>query len=408
MEAVNAVLPPGSGAVLSALADATGVDVDLLAGGGGSASYGGLLRPLTVAAAIFALTGGAAGLVMLFWRLVNYAAQELRAALTCSVSLDNGDASYRWVARYLQERGLLTYDANLKCAVKATEGSWLTALFYAEKGAQSRPALEYTPSATRGSSFEHAGRSFWLTISEAEPRTVGEERTVHTPATLTLSLWGTDNQPIKDLIAACVDYNQEKESSLLNIYELHPWGIGWVKATAKQPRGVDGMIMDLNKHGEDIGDALLDDMRQFRAPETVGYYQSIGVPYRRGYLLHGPAGNGKSSLICAIAAQLKMDICFLSLGQVHGDEHLGRVVNEVPANSILLLEDIDATFVGRELVANHRRCTFSGLLNALDGVKTKEGRVLFITTNHPERLDPALTRPGRCDVSVYLDQASDS
>lgn len=78
-------------------------------------------------------------------------------------------------------------------------------------------------------------------------------------------------------------------------------------------------------------------------------------------------------------------------------------------NIILLLEDIDATFVGRESQRRRRGgCTFSGLLNALDGVKTKEGRVLFITTNHPERLDPALTRPGRCDVSVFLDQASDS
>jgi len=308
----------------------------------------------------------------------------------------------------LQERGLLTYDANLRCAIKQAEGSWVTAIFKT-KDDKGKPDIEYTPSATRGSRFTHAGTTFWLSIRESDPRTVGESREVHTPATLTLLVWGTDNQPIKDLIAACVDYNLEKESSLLNIYELHPWGIGWVKATAKQPREMDTMIMDLNKHGEPIGDALIEDIRQFRAAETVGYYQSIGVPYRRGYLLHGPAGNGKSSLVCAIAAQLKLDICFLSLGQVHGDEHLARMVNEVPANSILLLEDIDATFVGRESQRRRRGgCTFSGLLNALDGVKTKEGRVLFITTNHPERLDPALTRPGRCDVSVFLDQASDS
>jgi len=68
MEAVNAVLPPGSRAVLSALADATG-------DAGGASAYGGLLKYLMVAAPIFLLTGGAAGLAVAFWRLVHYAGQ---------------------------------------------------------------------------------------------------------------------------------------------------------------------------------------------------------------------------------------------------------------------------------------------------------------------------------------------
>lgn len=44
--------------------------------------------------------------------------------------------------------------------------------------------------------------------------------------------------------------------------------------------------------------------------------------------------------------------------------------------------------------------TFSGLLNAIDGVASQEGRLFFMTTNHIEKLDPALIRPGRCDVKV--------
>ena len=50
--------------------------------------------------------------------------------------------------------------------------------------------------------------------------------------------------------------------------------------------------------------------------------------------------------------------------------------------------------------------TFSGLLNAVDGVASQEGRLLFLTTNHIERLDPALIRPGRCDVHVKFDYAT--
>ena len=84
-------------------------------------------------------------------------------------------------------------------------------------------------------------------------------------------------------------------------------------------------------------------------------------------------------------------------------------MNDAPASSIILLEDIDGLFVEREAVnpsQEGRRVTFSGLLNALDGVRSQEGRILFMTTNHREKLDPALLRPGRCDVQVELKNAS--
>ena len=56
----------------------------------------------------------------------------------------------------------------------------------------------------------------------------------------------------------------------------------------------------------------------------------------------------------------------------------------------------------------NRSVTFSGLLNALDGVRSQEGRILMMTTNHREKLDPALLRPGRADVHVQLNYASES
>jgi chaperone BCS1 len=54
-----------------------------------------------------------------------------------------------------------------------------------------------------------------------------------------------------------------------------------------------------------------------------------------------------------------------------------------------------------------RSVTFSGLLNALDGVRSQEGRILMMTTNHREKLDPALLRPGRADMHVELNYASE-
>jgi len=60
------------------------------------------------------------------------------------------------------------------------------------------------------------------------------------------------------------------------------------------------------------------------------------------------------------------------------------------------MEDVDRAFGGDS------RLTMSGVLNALDGVAAQEGRLVFMTTNHVERLDAALIRPGRCDVKVEI------
>ena len=59
-------------------------------------------------------------------------------------------------------------------------------------------------------------------------------------------------------------------------------------------------------------------------------------------------------------------------------------------------------------MAKKQSLSFSGFLNALDGVRSQEGQIVFMTTNHKERLDPALLRPGRADVHVKLDLASET
>ena len=108
---------------------------------------------------------------------------------------------------------------------------------------------------------------------------------------------------------------------------------------------------------------------------------------------------------------MKLNICYLNLsGDTLCDDGLNRALCDAPQQSIILLEDIDGIFVNREDVnksgRRRRRVTFAGLLNALDGVRSQEGRILFMTTNHREKLDPALLRPGRCDMQIMLNNAS--
>lgn len=144
------------------------------------------------------------------------------------------------------------------------------------------------------------------------------------------------------------------------------------------------------------------------------WYAQRGVPYRRGYLLHGPPGCGKTSYIMALAGKLEYDICQMNLSNsALSDERLSYLLNVAPPKSIILLEDIDAAFLSREDIDLNKsayqglgRVTLSGILNVLDGVASSEERILFMTTNYPEKLDPALTRPGRVDMKFYIGYAS--
>ena len=70
----------------------------------------------------------------------------------------------------------------------------------------------------------------------------------------------------------------------------------------------------------------------------------MGIPHRRGYLLFGPPGTGKSTFVHALAGELGFDIAFLSMSAVSGDQHLLSLLARAPANTVLALEDIDAMF----------------------------------------------------------------
>lgn len=186
------------------------------------------------------------------------------------------------------------------------------------------------------------------------------------------------------------------------------WGSHWQKfGNPRSKRPLDSVILD-----EGVKDKILADIEDFL--RSARWYHDRGIPYRRGYLLHGPPGTGKSSFIQALAGYLDYDIALLNLNE-RGltDDKLNHLLTIIPQRTLVLLEDVDATSVAHR---SHRtpdpdgytgaNVTFSGLLNALDGVASAEERIIFFTTNHVERLDPALVRPGRVDLTVRLGNAT--
>nr|CAD7459327.1 unnamed protein product [Timema tahoe] len=175
----------------------------------------------------------------------------------------------------------------------------------------------------------------------------------------------------------------------------------------RKPRPLQSVVLDAG-----ISERVLADVREFIG--NPGWYIDRGIPYRRGYLLHGPPGCGKSSYITALAGELQFGICVLNLSE-RGltDDRLNHLLSVAPQNSIVLLEDVDAAFASREdsqqakaAYEGLNRVTFSGLLNCLDGVASTEARILFMTTNYLDRLDPALIRPGRVDLKEYVGHCS--
>lgn len=146
-------------------------------------------------------------------------------------------------------------------------------------------------------------------------------------------------------------------------------------------------------------DAIVSDFREFSAKETKAWYIAHGLPYRRSYLFHGPPGVGKTSTIRALAGALEVSACFMSLGDYKiGNGELQDALRTLPpCPSMLVVEDVDALFTETRKSDSPSPLTFSALLNALDGLVSADGVLTVMTTNHLERLDPALIRAGRVD-----------
>ncbi|KAE8693265.1 hypothetical protein F3Y22_tig00110813pilonHSYRG00005 [Hibiscus syriacus] len=143
------------------------------------------------------------------------------------------------------------------------------------------------------------------------------------------------------------------------------------------------------------------------------FYKRVGKAWKRGYLLYGPPGTGKSSLVAAMANHLKFDVYDLQLANIIRDSDLRRLLLSTGNRSILVIEDIDCsvdlpdrryTVDGRKQPEHHVQLTLSGLLNFIDGLWSSCGdeRIIIFTTNHKDRLDPALLRPGRMDMHVHM------
>ena len=210
----------------------------------------------------------------------------------------------------------------------------------------------------------------------------------------------------------------------------------WLQVANRPVRPMKTVVLDAKQKIQ-----VLADINEYLHPATPRWYANRGIPLRRGYLFHGPPGTGKTSLSFALAGVFGLDIYVISLLEpTLTEEDLSALFNSLPRRCVVLLEDIDTaglsrgpdggpdavdgkadggarndwkvSDLARELrkqgndASDKKGISLSGLLNAIDGVASHEGRVLIMTTNKPETLDEALIRPGRVDLQVGFTNAT--
>ncbi|EOX91006.1 Cytochrome BC1 synthesis, putative [Theobroma cacao] len=228
----------------------------------------------------------------------------------------------------------------------------------------------------------------------------------------------------------------------------------WRSVNLDHPATFETLALDTK-----LKDTILRDLQRFL--KRKDHYRKVGKAWKRGYLLYGPPGTGKSSLIAAMANYLNFDVYDLELTDIRCNSELRKLLVATANRSILVVEDIDCTIDLQDRMAEARASRFqdyppqkqsrttrnlknsfplaliqfsstyflscqtsdnalfhiliravtlSGLLNFIDGLWSSCGdeRIIVFTTNHKDKLDPALLRPGRMDVHIHMSYCTPS
>ncbi|EED14480.1 mitochondrial chaperone bcs1, putative [Talaromyces stipitatus ATCC 10500] len=262
----------------------------------------------------------------------------------------------------------------------------------------SLPSLTLTP-ANGNHWFIYEGR---LILLEREEREDAWERS----QSLHLMCFGWDGSILRKILHAARLRHAELDENKTAVYraQSNNKSIAWTRASGQGIRELSTVIMD-----PDLQKKFIEDIDGYLQPETRRWHTERGIPYRRGYLFEGPPGTGKTSLCIAVAGLFKLKIYILNLNNIAEDD-LNNLISSLPQQCILLLEDVDSQKITNSRTTEpdnsfttFQRLSLSGLLNAIDGVIASEGRILIMTTNHKDKLDPALIRPGRVDMTISFE-----
>lgn len=205
--------------------------------------------------------------------------------------------------------------------------------------------------------------------------------------------------------------SQNLQSILMELFEhkddnalsIHEWNRDWSRTNVPH-RQINTAITTDN-----IGEKIIDICRDFINDKD--WYYKTGISYKLGICLYGSPGTGKTSLVKAMATELKRSLYSLNIATTT-DSSFINAVRAIPAGSILSLEDIDCAVssAAREVSSDKNKenngkdpsLSLSTILNVLDGVVPLNNIIIVMSTNHVDKIDPAILRKGRSDYMIEI------
>ncbi|KAH8113617.1 P-loop containing nucleoside triphosphate hydrolase protein, partial [Phellopilus nigrolimitatus] len=361
-------------------------------------------------------------------RLLFMAWAYLIESFFITVEFEDRDDSFIWIMFWLSKQETWNKSRNIRISTSryGQSGPADKVPGEEEDGKVSSPLrrLAYMPAHNKTQYLWYKGSLMTVTRSQTQGdmwNRTGDER-------VSITLFTRNFSKIDMLLLEAKRAYKKESEGRINIYVSDTQN-EWTLTGSRPKRPLSSVVLE-----KGIKEHLLIDAKDFMASEK--WYADRGIPWRRGYLLHGSPGSGKTSLIHSLAGELDLDIYVISLSKKNlDDSSLNELISKLPSRSLALMEDIDAAFfrgVTREgdfgvplmpgqppgtpaldlqsgspaaQGSSASGVTLSGLLGAIDGVAAQEGRLLFATTNKYAALDPALVRPGRLDVHVRFDNA---
>jgi chaperone BCS1 len=327
-----------------------------------------------------------------------------RRQFTLTLTINDEKESYQWFAWWFQNQEYAKRFRNMDAFTPYHEDSY---------------KIMFAP-APGHHWFWYKGRPLFIMLNRSEDKKAGSDsgRWFRRSEVYTIWTFGRNQQFMLDLLQEVHDKYQDiwKDKPILKLYS----GEDWYQAPGYAPRSLDSVILP-----DEQKEALVMDIQRFEDSED--WYKEMGIPYHRGYLLYGPPGTGKTSLVTGLSSHFNCRVYVLKLNDLN-DTMLMRAITEVHPDSMVVLEDVDCALNKRtagdiikkdmeeELKEGDKKAditvggmgvTLSGLLNALDGMQSPVGVKYFMTTNHIDKLDHALLRPGRTDVKMFFGPATE-
>ncbi|KXS20923.1 P-loop containing nucleoside triphosphate hydrolase protein [Gonapodya prolifera JEL478] len=388
--------------------------------------------------------------------IFSYLSEYIKKMIIATVQFDSREESYAWILNYLSCHPLSR--TALQFAVVSEVSRPLES-----RRSGPMPVALMTDNWTLGNELQWLPKAFFLPadgthffwfgynllqVSIASTGSSGGGYPMYTNKSISVSAL-LSRKVLENLIKEAQRLWVEVEKGRTSVY-VADGGMQWRGVRSRPIRGLHTVVLD-----EGVKHKIVSDVTEFLRSEK--WYAERGIPYRS--LFYGSPGSGKTSFINALAGHFRLNIYVISLSNPNlSDDGLVRLLSLTPTRCVLLLEDVDVAFSSRDeqgdadaqdaaaatggaplpgpagggggrggrggrtapgmgrgqnvmgpmglLGVGRQSLTLSGLLNALDGVAGQEGRVVCLTTNHIEQLDPALIRPGRVDVRLFFDRAS--